>query len=122
MLKRVPERVGVLNPIRILGSGEEAMRYLEGRAPYADRQEWPLPSVIILDLKMPGIDGFQFLEWCKAHEHCRETMLVILSGHGDTTTIRRGYELGAQSFLTKPCRAIDLENLIRIYPKYWQRT
>ena len=121
LLKRLVGRAGVLNPIRVLFNGEDAMRYLEGEPPYSDRNKWPLPSVIILDLKMPGIHGFQFLEWCKAHAHCRETMLVILSGHGDTTTIRRGYALGAQSFLTKPCRALDLENLIRAYPQYWQR-
>lgn len=121
LLQRLLSRAGILNPIRVLLNGEDAMSYLDGQPPYSDRKEWPLPSVIILDLKMPGIHGFQFLEWCKRHSHCLETMLIILSGHGDTTTIRRGYALGAHSFLTKPCRAIDLDNLIRAYPQYWQR-
>jgi CheY-like chemotaxis protein len=120
-LRRLLDRAGVLNPIRVVINGKETMAYLEGKPPYSNRGQWPLPSVIILDLKLPDMDGFDLLEWCKAHHQCRETLIVILSGHGDTTTIRKGYDLGAQSFLRKPCRAIDLDNLIRGYPQYWER-
>jgi CheY-like chemotaxis protein len=98
LLTRLLGRAGVLNPIRVVMTGHDAMCYLEGTAQYSNRAQWPLPSVIILDLKLPDIDGLQLLEWCKAHCQCRETLIVILSGHGDTTIIRKGYDLGAHSF------------------------
>ena len=121
LLKRLLKHAGIVNPIRIVVNGNDAKSYLEGKPPYSDRKLWPLPSVIILDLKLPDIDGLKLLEWCKGHDHCREALIVILSGHGDTAIIRKGYDLGAHSFLRKPCRALDLDNLIRGYPEYWER-
>jgi CheY-like chemotaxis protein len=121
LFKRLLIRTGVLNPIRVMHNAADAMAYLDGKGKHANRQHSPVPSVVILDLKLPDIDGFEVLEWCKAHDHCKDALIVILSGHGDIASIRRAYKLGADSFLTKPCRPADLENLIHGYPQYWLR-
>ena len=112
--------LGVKNPITLVGDGREVIAYLKGNSQYSDRSTYPLPSVLLLDLKMPQIGGFEVLEWLKLAMPTRDFLIVILSGYNELKNIRRGYELGARSFLPKPCRMEDIQNLIRAYPTYWQ--
>lgn len=113
---------GVTNPIRTVLSAEQAMGYLEGRFPYSDRTRFPEPAIIFLDLKLPGIDGFDFLRWLRAHPVLKTAFIVILSATGDLLSVQAAYALGANTFLVKPCRLPDLENLIVCYPTLWLRT
>ena len=113
---------GVINPIRTALSAEQAIAYLEGGSHYWDRVKYPLPSVIFLDLKLPGIDGFDFLRWLRAHPLLKTAFIVILSATGDLVSVQAAYSLGANSFLVKPCRPADLENLLICYPTFWTRT
>src|SRR5688572_9086373 len=96
-LKRVLTRSSIINPVHWVSSGKEAMAYLDGTGHYADRQQWPSPAIIMLDLTLPGVSGFEFLEWCRGHKHCKKTVIVVLSGSGEVPTIRRAYQLGANS-------------------------
>jgi len=77
--------------------------------------------VVLLDLKLPGISGFNFLEWLKAQSGLDDLLVVVVSGLDDLASIRRAYALGADSFLTKPCQRLDVENLIQWFPGYWRR-
>jgi CheY-like chemotaxis protein len=120
-LKRVITRSGIVNPVHCVFSAQDAMAYLDGSGQYTDRDQWPLPGVIMLDLKLPGVHGFELLEWCRAHQYCKDALIIVLSGSGDVPTIRRAYELGANSFLTKPARSADFENLMRAHPQHWER-
>jgi CheY-like chemotaxis protein len=84
--------------------GEQAVHYLEGNPPYTDRRKFPLPDVILLDLKMPRLNGFEFLEWLhkESPDHLRLIPVVVMSGSDLQEDIRRAYELGANCYLTKP--------------------
>jgi CheY-like chemotaxis protein len=113
---------GIFNPVRIALSAEEAITYLEGVPPYSNRTVYPLPSVIFVDLKLPGIDGFELLRWIKERPALKNILLVVLSATGDLPSVQAAYDLGANSFLIKPCRHADLENLIACYPTFWMRT
>ena len=112
---------GIANPTRISLSAEEAITYLAGVPPYSNRVLYPLPSVIFIDLKLPGIDGFEFLRWLKARPELKSIFIVVLSATGDLMSVQAAYGLGANSFLIKPCRAADLENLVICYPDFWTR-
>lgn len=112
---------GVINPIRSVLSAEQAISYLEGAPPYWNREKYPLPAVIFVDLKLPGIDGFEFLRWLRSHPLLRTAFIVILSATGDMVSVQAAYALGANSFLVKPCNLPDLENLISCYPTFWLR-
>lgn len=112
---------GVVNPTRIALCAEEAVTYLTDLPPYSNRALYPLPSVIFVDLKLPGIDGFEFLRWLRAREELKGAFIVVLSGAGDLISIQAAYALGANSFFIKPCRAADLENLVLAYPSPWMR-
>jgi CheY-like chemotaxis protein len=113
---------GIFNPVRAALSAEEAMTYLEGVPPYSNRALYPLPSVIFIDLKLPGMNGFELLRWLKARPALMNIFLVVLSATGDLVSVQEAYNLGANSFLIKPCRPADLENLVICYPDFWTRT
>lgn len=119
MLTSVLQQTGVGNSIELVHNANDAIAYLRGSIPYADRARFPVPAVILLDLKLPGMDGFSFLEWLKGHEEFNDILVVAVSGLGDLASIRRAYALGADSFLTKPCRVEDVANLIQWFPDFW---
>ena len=122
LLQMLLANVGIFNPVRISLSAEEAIAYLKGVPPFANRVLYPLPSIAFVDLKLPGIDGFELLRWLKTHEELRAMFVVVLSAAGDMVSIQAAYALGANSFLVKPCRTADLENLVACYPDLWVRT
>lgn len=121
LLELLLSGAGVINPIRSVLSAEQAIAYLEGAPPYWNRANYPLPAVIFVDLKLPGIDGFDFLRWLRSHPHLKTAFIVFLSATGDLVSVQAAYALGANSFLVKPCRPADLENLIACYPTFWMR-
>src|SRR5256885_9995003 len=82
MLDMVLPQSGVTNPIFFLHSAGEAIAYLDGSFPYSDRRHYPLPGIMLLDLKLPGIDGFDFLVWLKARPEFNDILVIAISGLG----------------------------------------
>lgn len=113
------ENLGVRNPILVLTDGDEAIRYLNGDGAFSDRTRHPLPNIILLDLKMPRVDGFQVLEWIKRHPIPGRPLIVVLSAYDEPNKLALAYALGANSFLIKPCRTADVRELIQTYPNHW---
>ena len=111
---------GVVNPVTVLGDGLEATDYLAGNSFYSDRAKYPMPGVLLLDLKMPSVDGFQVLEWCRGRPSLKDVLVVVISGHQDVWKISRAYKLGARTFLVKPCSVPDIINLATAFPGYLQ--
>lgn len=97
------------------------MNYMAGGPPFSDRSIYPLPGVVFVDLKLPGISGFDLLQWLRRHPEFKGTFTVVLSATGDLTSVQAAYALGANTFLIKPCRVADLENLVICYPDFWER-
>ena len=111
---------GVANPIRRLVSGTDAMDYLsyvEAAAAIGP----PLPSIILLDLQLPGVSGFEILEHLQRPSFAK-TLRIVLSHFGDTESLKRAYSLGANSFLSKPPQQADLRELFTSFPGYWSFT
>ena len=119
LLKRAFSKAGVVNPIYWVKSGYEAIRYLKGESPYTDRSQYPLPSVILLDLNMPDGDGFEVLTWIRDTFPSGGLLVVVLTRVEEIRKINRAYSLGANSFLTKPGNPADLQELINIFNGYW---
>jgi CheY-like chemotaxis protein len=110
---------GVTDRIFCLSSGQDALAYLNGDGKYANRQEYPFPSGIITDLKMPLVDGFGVLEHIQANPHWRITPTVVLSASADTDDIQKAYQLGVNSFLIKPHEYAALRSLLKLFYDYW---
>jgi CheY-like chemotaxis protein len=113
--------MGILNPIVSVNDGARAIAYFRGDGEFADRTKFPFPGVVLLDLRMPGMDGFDVLEWLRDKEHLKQMLVVALSAYDGVREVTHAYALGAKSFLLKPCGQADLENLIKSYPDHWVR-
>lgn len=119
LLRRAFAKAGVANPVFELDSGAAAVAYLQGDPPYADRFAHPFPAILLLDLNMPNVDGFAVLKWIKDKLPVDGLLIVVLSRLDEIKNINRAYQLGANSFLTKPGNSTELEELIRSFNEYW---
>ena len=94
--------------------------YLKGEEPYTDRTRYKFPRVLITDLKMPGMDGFELLKWLQAHPECSLIPRLVLTSSGHEEDIKRAYQLGVNSYLVKPSSFEGLVELLRLVFKYWE--
>ena len=107
------------NTINVAPNGQAALDYLFGRNEYADRKKYPLPYLILLDLKMPGVDGYEVLRQIKATPLLKRLPVVILSSSKDEGDRALSYDLGANSYLVKPISFDNFMNVIRHIGDYW---
>jgi|SRR5665213_575217 len=98
---------------QIVNSGEKLISYLQGESDFSDRNKHPYPILVLLDLKMPEMDGFEVLHWLRDHPPHSYIPVVVLTGAGEFQLVRRAYSMGARSFLTKPLQADDFESTLQ---------
>jgi len=100
-------------PGQILTSGEDLIAYLQGNDLYSDRSRYPYPVLVLLDLKMPKMDGLEVLQWLRGHPEHAELPVVVLSGCiGMARQVTEAYRLGALSFLPKPIQQSDVHSIL----------
>jgi len=109
----------VKNPLYVVGSGDEAIAFLKGEGAFANRESFPAPGILFLDLNLPGTDGFDVLEWARGNTALDHVLVVILSGHSGAREVNHAYALGADSFLIKPCHPEDIWKLAKNFPEHW---
>ena len=102
-----------------VSDGDQAMAYLNGRGIYADRQAYPLPVLILLDLKMPRATGFEVLQWIRKHPEVGSLPVVVFSGSELQDDIQQAYAVGADSYLVKPLGFNELVNLVKDISADW---
>ena len=113
LTRRAFQQAGFLNPLQFVQDGVEAVAYLNGDGKYADRNEYPLPGLLLLDLKMPNKDGFEVMEWIRQQPGLRTLRIVVLTTSDRVFDVQRAYQLGATSFLTKP---VDFRDFVELGP------
>src|SRR6185503_2465655 len=101
LIRRAFADASVANPIQIVRTGEEALAYLAGEGKFSCRIEYPLPSLVLLDLKLPGMDGFDVLTWIRNENTLRGLPVVVLTSSSQMRDVNRAYSLGANSFFVK---------------------
>jgi CheY-like chemotaxis protein len=102
------ERARVLVQLQNATDGQEAIDYLCGSGPYSDRRKFPIPDLILLDLNMPGMDGFDVLAWLRHQEQFQEIPVLIFSSSEDPADMRRARELGAAGHIVKTSQFDEL--------------
>jgi CheY-like chemotaxis protein len=112
-------RAKITNPLQIVRNGEECIAYLEGIGMYADRERYPLPSLLLLDLKMPLTDGFAVLSWIRSHATLSRLRIVVLTSSHNIADVNLAYDLGANSFLTKTLDVRDFADQLRGVSNHW---
>jgi len=121
LIHRAFEKSGIHNPLYVVRNGEDTIRYLEGIGRFANRAEYPLPDLLLLDLKMPGTDGFEVLRWVKQQPGLSSLRIIVLTASTHLQDVNLAYQLGANSFMVKP---FDFENtleLAKLITDYWLR-
>src|SRR5215471_5369829 len=119
LLERAFEKAGLHDSLRVVQDGEMAMEYLSGRGIYADREQYPLPFLLLLDLKMPGTDGFEVLQWARNEPELKRLLIVVLTSSSLQSDVDRAYELGANSYLVKPVEFNEMVHLVQRFESYW---
>ena len=119
LLKRAFAREGVKVSLRFAQDGQEAVDYLTGENGFNDRQEHPLPDLLLLDLKMPKLNGFEVLQWVRRQPGLNRMLVVMLTSSGEMEDINRAYDLGANSYLVKPTNHEDLSHIAKLVRDYW---
>jgi len=119
LVRRAFQKAGIENPIVAVENGDEALAYLDGTGLYADRQRYPLPTLMLLDLKLPRRSGLEVLAWVRQHSGIKRLPVIVLTSSRDEDDINRAYDLGANSYLVKPVAFDDLLRLVRSLEGYW---
>ncbi len=120
LVKRAFKMAQIRNPLQVVTDGLEARNYLRGEGKYADREQFPLPKLIVMDIKMPRKSGFEVLEWVKKEQGpLRRIPIVIVSSSDNPADINRAYELGANAYMVKPVDFRAVEHLFDSITHYW---
>jgi len=119
LTREAMEESRVLNRLYFVEDGVELTAYLNGEDKYSDRERYPMPGLILLDLNMPKKDGREALKEIKSDPKLRRIPVVILTTSKAEEDMLRGYDLGAASYITKPVTFSALVELMRTLGKYW---
>ncbi len=119
LLRRAFEQFGYEGAIQYVRDGEEAVAYLAGEGKFHRRSEFPLPDFLLLDLKMPRMTGLEVLDWIQARPGLVQLRTVVLTTSDDLRDIRKAYQLGASSFLTKPVMFSEFRDTVQALFSYW---
>jgi CheY-like chemotaxis protein len=112
IMRRALKAAGILNPLAVVSDGRELLAYLGGHGPYHDRETFPAPFLLFLDLKMPYHDGFECLEFIGQSPLLKHIPVVVLTSSAQERDQSRAYKLGARTYLVKPPRPADLLSIV----------
>lgn len=116
---RAFKKNNIKNPVVVARDGQQALDYLFATGPHAGRDVRDLPQVVLLDLKLPKVDGLEVLRRVRADERTRPLPVVILTSSKEEQDVIAGYRLGANSYVRKPVDFDEFVNAARQLGLYW---
>jgi len=119
LLMRAFKKAGVQNPIRHLDNGDRALFYLRDTEISSNAIPNPLPILILLDLKLPGMSGLELLRWLRQQKHLRRIPVLVLTSETDDRYMDAAYDAGANSYLLKSPRPEEVERVVSLITNYW---
>jgi len=119
LLRRAWQQAGLPNPLHVVHDGQEAIDYLSGNAHYADRASHPFPALVLLDLNLPKITGFELLKWIRESPMIRALKVVVLSTSDDPIDVRHAEDLAVSGYWVKPSDPRALGEMIAALKKLW---
>lgn len=118
-LRRAFAKAEIANPLHVAPDGQAAIDYLSGAGPYADRDAYPLPGLLLLDLKMPRKTGMDVLLWLRAEMRMWSIPVIMFSSSVHPAEIRTAYEAGANAFVTKPSGSPERIEFAKTIKGFW---
>jgi CheY-like chemotaxis protein len=118
-MKRALQQAGATASVQVAEDGQTAIDYLSGTGPFASRAEFPLPRLVLLDLRMPRVPGLEVLRWMRENEQFNCIPVVIFTSSREESDMKKAYALRANSFLVKPSGSDQLLAIARSLSDYW---
>jgi CheY-like chemotaxis protein len=118
-LRRAFQKAGICCPILDVPDGEKAINYLNGSDGFGDRHQFPFPSLLFLDLKMPKVSGFEVLEWLQNHDGLLRIKIVVLSSSNLPSDMQKARLLGAHDYRVKPADIDDMITMVKDIANRW---
>jgi CheY-like chemotaxis protein len=115
-------RDGIPAQFFLVNDGQEVLDYLRGEGEFGEREKFPFPDLIVLNVHMPQMSGLDVLKWLKEHPNCSHVPTVMLSASADEDHIEEAYRLGVNSYLRKPSTVEAMTKVLRTLAGYWQMT
>ena len=116
---RAFKRANLFSPIQVVEDGDKAVSYLSGEPPYSDRDRFPVPVVVLMDLKLPRRSGLEVLKWIRSVPALKTLPVVVLTSSAENRDVNSAYDLGANSYLVKPVGFDALFDMVKILQPYW---
>jgi CheY-like chemotaxis protein len=107
--------------LQVVNDGEQAVQYLSGANSFAQRDKFPVPSLVLLDLKLPRKSGIEVLEWIRAQPGLKRIPVVMLTSSRQPIDINRAYDLGVNAYLVKPVSFDALVEMVKTLDSFWLR-
>src|SRR5262245_44696103 len=118
-IERAFRKAKIANPLQVVNDGDAAVAYLNGDSPYEDRDRFPLPTLILLDLKLPRRSGFEVLHWIRENPLVSRLPVVVLTSSRERLDVNTAYDLHVNSYLVKPVAFDALLELVSSLNLYW---
>jgi len=122
LIRKSLENHGVANDVSEVVDGQEALDYIYGVGIYADRKKYPMPDLVLLDIKMPRVDGFGVLERLKSDPKTKRIPVIMLTTSSRDEEIAKGYEYGANAYVIKPLNFEDFAKKLHDLKMFWVLT
>jgi CheY-like chemotaxis protein len=119
LTQRAFRKLGVQLNLQVVGDGDAAVAYLSGAGDYADRQRFPLPVLVLLDLKLPRRSGLEVLAWRRGRAPLDCIPVVVLTSSRESTDVNTAYQRGANSYLVKPVSFEAMLEMMKTVNVYW---
>jgi CheY-like chemotaxis protein len=119
LIRRAFDKTRLANPVQVVTDGDAAVDYLAGQGAYADRQQFPLPILILLDLKLPRRSGIEVLQWLRTQETLKRIPVVMLTSSHQERDVNAAYDTGVNSYLVKPVDFDGLLQMLKTVNLYW---
>lgn len=118
-MKRAIKSAAIENPLQVVTDGQQAIDYLEGTEKFSDRTQFPLPTLVLLDLKLPHKDGHEVLQWIREQPDFKTLAVIVLTTSRESIDIEKAYRLGANAYLVKPPGAPELIEIVKALKQFW---
>ncbi len=118
-MQRAFREAAIITPLYVASDGREAIDYLSGKGKFSDRRQWPLPCLVLMDLKLPYVLGLDVIKWLRSQPQFKSTIVVVLTSSKQDADIEKAYALGANSYLVKPPDVHQLVAMVKRIKEYW---
>ena len=120
LAKFAAESAGLADCLQMADSGPRAIDYFQGHGAYSDRAKFPIPHVVLLDLRMPRMNGLEVLGWLRSRPEYRGVVVIIFTASAHADDIARACELGANAFVQKPSSHTELISFLKVVKEFWK--